>query len=142
MASRYFAWRLGSRTEALEAPALIATRRVLTVFLPRITRRYSLPASETVTLTLATRRLTFTRRKLMVGATLSPDSKTDGRMVGFDSAAGPVSVLDPPPPPPPPAPVSGCVHGGPGSVGGPGSLSPTVIVPFMPPGARPPWMLQ
>src|SRR3954470_12366948 len=115
MASRYFAWRLGSVTAALEVPALIATRRGLTGFLPRITRRYSLPASQTVKLTLATRRLTFPRRKLMVGATLSPDSKTDGRTVGFDSAAGPVSVLEPPPPP-----ALGCVPGWAGAARGGG----------------------
>ena len=108
-------------TVALAAPAATFTRRVVTARVPRRTRRYSVPASDAVTRTRALARDDVTRARVIVGRTVSPSSKTVGAMVGFGAAAGPGST---------------------GGGGGGASSVETAIEPFMPPSARPPWMLQ
>ena len=51
-----------------------------------------MPASEVVIRTRALPRLDETRATVIAGRTLSPSSKTVGAVVGFGSAAGPVST--------------------------------------------------
>jgi hypothetical protein len=102
---------------------------VATIFLPFFRRTVTMTGSATSTRARAPLAVAVADKSSSVGGVLSPSSNTVGAVVSLGSAFGSGGS----------SPVS---HGLPGSTGGPGSVVVTVIVPFIPPAVRPPWIEQ
>src|SRR4051794_18145067 len=106
----------------VEVPAATPKWTVLTAVLPRSSRAYTVPGSDTSTRARTTRRAVVTFATRSVGATVSPSSTTVSGEAEFSNGAGPVPVT---------IGAAADSHGRPGSVTGVGSPAATVMSPNM-----------